>query len=193
MDPITCDGGDLASYEQVELVILAIGLAFRALWIAQFPENYSDIPTHIIDSPYPFSEYEQLSFTVQDLIAGYAESYASLLILILRQWIDYLHRVEELENVCQSRQTRKQKATSDKSAKDAVGNTQIVGDRDVEGKTGRGKSDNHGQKRYVLLYNVAIMTDNSCTPVVNTDLLACHHHFNTFVKRSVYPVCPGSP
>jgi hypothetical protein len=72
MDPIPCDGGDLASYEEVELIILAIRLAFRALWIAQFPEKYSDIPTHIIDSPYPFSKYEQLSFTIQDLLAGYA-------------------------------------------------------------------------------------------------------------------------
>jgi hypothetical protein len=72
-------------------------------------------------------------------------------------------------------------ATSDKSAKDAVGKTQIIRDRDVEGKMGRGKSANHGQKQYVLPYNVAIMTNNSCTPAVNTDLLACHHYFNTFI------------
>ena len=64
----------LASHGQVELVALGCGLAFRALWIAQFPDRYSDVPTHVIDSPYPFSEYEQLSHTIQDLISGYAES-----------------------------------------------------------------------------------------------------------------------
>jgi hypothetical protein len=73
-DPITVDGSsDLAAYAQVELVGLAIGLAFRALWIAQFPEAFSDVPTHVIESPYPFSEYEQLSHNVGDLISGYAE------------------------------------------------------------------------------------------------------------------------
>ena len=69
-DPITSDGENLASYEQVERVILAIGLGFRALWIAQFPEQYLDVPAHIINSPYPFSEYEQLSHTVDNSFLG---------------------------------------------------------------------------------------------------------------------------
>ena len=73
-DPITADNNMLASHGQVELVALGCGLAFRALWIAQFPDRYSDVPTHVIDSPYPFSEYEQLSHTIQDLISGYAKS-----------------------------------------------------------------------------------------------------------------------
>jgi hypothetical protein len=33
MDPITADGNQLASYDQVGLGILAIGLAFCVLWI----------------------------------------------------------------------------------------------------------------------------------------------------------------
>ena len=74
IDPITAEDEMLASYEQVELVILAVGLAFRGLWIAQFPESYSDVPTYIINSPYPFSQYEQLGHQIQDLIAGYAET-----------------------------------------------------------------------------------------------------------------------
>jgi len=73
-DPITADNNMLASQRQVELVALGCGLAFRALWIAQFPDRYSDVPAHVIDSPYPFSKYEQLSHTIQDLISGYAES-----------------------------------------------------------------------------------------------------------------------
>jgi hypothetical protein len=73
-DPITADDNALASYKQVELVILAVGLAFRALWIAQFPEKYSDVPSYIVNSPYPFSEYDQLSNNIHNLIAGYAET-----------------------------------------------------------------------------------------------------------------------
>jgi hypothetical protein len=82
MDPITADGDTLASYQQVELVLLAIGLALRALWIAQFPKNYSDVPNYVIDSPYPFSEYEQLTHNVENLISGYYETYALSIYLI---------------------------------------------------------------------------------------------------------------
>lgn len=73
-DPITADNSAIASSSQVELVALGYGLAFRALWISQFPEEYSDVPAHIINSPYPFSEYEQLGHTLRDLVSGYAES-----------------------------------------------------------------------------------------------------------------------
>ena len=73
-DPITGDNCLVASYSQVALVALGCGLAFRALWIAQFPERYSNVPAHIINSPYPFSEYEQLGHTLHDLLSGYAES-----------------------------------------------------------------------------------------------------------------------
>jgi hypothetical protein len=83
-DPITAADDALASYQQVELVALAIGLAFRALWIAQFPEKYSNVPDYIINSPYPFSEYEQLSHNVHDIISGYAETYVPLLNLNVR-------------------------------------------------------------------------------------------------------------
>jgi hypothetical protein len=80
MDPIMVDGNVLASYKQVELVILGIGLALCGLWVAQFPEKYVDVPIYIDNSPYPFSEYEQLSHTIQDLIVGYAEMWVLLLI-----------------------------------------------------------------------------------------------------------------
>ncbi|KIM87690.1 hypothetical protein PILCRDRAFT_4104 [Piloderma croceum F 1598] len=75
MDPITTDGNMLASYDQVELVILGFGLAFRAIWVAQFPERFSNIPTYIMKSSYPFSEYEQLGYDIEELIAGYDETY----------------------------------------------------------------------------------------------------------------------
>jgi hypothetical protein len=96
-DPITADTGFLASYKQVELVSLGCGLAFRALWIAQFPDRYSDVPAHIINSPYPFSEYEQLSHSIDDLLCGYAETYVALLLLKPLQLSNYVHRIEQIE------------------------------------------------------------------------------------------------
>ena len=84
-DPITADNDMLASYKQVELVILGFGLAFRGLWIAQFPEGYSDLPAHVINSPYPFSQYEQLGHQIKDLISGYAETYILSLLLTILQ------------------------------------------------------------------------------------------------------------
>ena len=74
-DPITADDDALASYPQVELVALGLGLAFRALWVAQFPDRYSDVPAHVINSIYPFSEYDQLSHGIDNIVSGYAETY----------------------------------------------------------------------------------------------------------------------
>lgn len=80
-DPITADGNNLASYDQVELVILGFGLAFRAIWIVQFPDQYPDVPAYIVNSCYPFSEYEQLSHNIDNLLSGYAETYIQTLSL----------------------------------------------------------------------------------------------------------------
>ena len=74
-NPIAADGDSLASYDQVEIVILSFGLAFRVIWIVQFPQQYLDVPTYIINSCYPFSEYDQLSHCIQDLLSGCAETY----------------------------------------------------------------------------------------------------------------------
>jgi hypothetical protein len=65
----------LASHEQVELVCLGIGLAFRGIWIAQFPGNYRDVPDYIINSPYEFAEYERLSNMIDTLISGFRSLY----------------------------------------------------------------------------------------------------------------------
>ena len=65
----------LVPYQQVELVALGFGLALRALWIMQFPEGYSDVPAYVVNSSYPFSLHQQLSYKIEDLIAGYAETY----------------------------------------------------------------------------------------------------------------------
>ena len=69
--PIMADGDSLASYDQVELVALGFGLAFRALWVAQFPGIYSDLPLYVLNSSYPFFKYEQLSHRIENIISGY--------------------------------------------------------------------------------------------------------------------------
>lgn len=89
MDPITADGDVLASYQQVELVIFGLGLAFRALWVVQFPQRYFDVPTYILKSSYPFSEYQQLSHEVDNLISGYGEMYVPLFGIIIGQYTDF--------------------------------------------------------------------------------------------------------
>ena len=72
-DPITVGDNKLASYDQIELVILGFGLAFRGIWIVQFEDQYRDVPSYISDSGYPFSEYEQLGHLIDDLLSGCAE------------------------------------------------------------------------------------------------------------------------
>jgi hypothetical protein len=42
----------------MEIAILAIGLAMRDIFFAQFSNGYSDIPQHVANSSFPFSEYE---------------------------------------------------------------------------------------------------------------------------------------
>ena len=77
-NPLTINGDTLASYQQIELVILGLRLAFRGLWIVQFPNDYTDVPLYIISSPYPFTKYEQLSYMIENLISGLAEAYIPL-------------------------------------------------------------------------------------------------------------------
>ena len=73
-DPLTASNSTLAPYAQVKLVILGLGLAFRAIWIVQFPEQYHNVPAYIVESSYLFSEYEQLSHYAEDLVSGGAET-----------------------------------------------------------------------------------------------------------------------
>jgi hypothetical protein len=123
-DPITADNHKLASYHQVELVALGCGLAFRALWIAQFPDRYSDVPAHIIDSPYPFSTYEQLSHTIQDLLAGYAESSVIFLSLTICLLSNYVHRIQEVK----AHNARRAQSSNQGTSKDTAGNTEDAGE-----------------------------------------------------------------
>jgi hypothetical protein len=53
-DPITAADDALASYKQVELIALAIGLAFQALWVVQFPKKYSYYLPILSTVPIPF-------------------------------------------------------------------------------------------------------------------------------------------
>ena len=70
---ITTEDGYLSSYQQIERIALSLGLAFRALWIAQFPDNYHHVPIYVLNSPYPFVEYDQLGHLIENLIEGYSD------------------------------------------------------------------------------------------------------------------------
>ena len=72
-NPLIAGDGTLAPYAQVKLAILGLGLAFRAIWIVQFPEQNHNVPAYIVESSYLFSEYEQLSHCAEDLVSGCAE------------------------------------------------------------------------------------------------------------------------
>ena len=72
------NGDTLASYQQIELVVLGFRLAFRGLQIAQFPDNFADVPLYIIASPYLFTEHEQLGYQIENLISGFVEVYIPL-------------------------------------------------------------------------------------------------------------------
>jgi hypothetical protein len=56
---------------QVELVILGLGLAFGALQVEPFSEKYFNVTAHIINSIYPFLEYDQLSYNINNLLYDY--------------------------------------------------------------------------------------------------------------------------
>ena len=73
-DLITVGDNNLASYDQIELVILGFGLAFRGIWIIQFEDQYQDVPSYISDSGYPFSKYEQLGHLIDNLLSRCAEA-----------------------------------------------------------------------------------------------------------------------
>lgn len=70
-DPITTNRDTLASYQQLENVILTVGLAFRALRIPQFPEQFQDIPDYVLKSPYSPLQDDQFGLCVKELLTGY--------------------------------------------------------------------------------------------------------------------------
>jgi len=144
MDPITADGNTLAAYKQVELVILSYGLAFRALWVAQFPELYSDVPAHVLNSSYPFSEYEQLGHSIQDLITGYADTYFCFTICLFLFYTNYFDRLKEIESAYADRKRRPKPSAHHGSPKKSVGNKQT----EEELTEGRGKKGPN-PRRYV--------------------------------------------
>ena len=90
----------------------------------------------------------------------------------------------------QRRKTWGKKGISDNSGKDEA---QITGDSDVVDKKGKGKSDNQGQRWYVLSFYLVIVADALHTLPGTSDWLAYHHLFNTFVRRLAYLVGLGTP
>jgi hypothetical protein len=168
MDPITGDGNMLASYKQVELVILGFGLAFRAIWVAQFPERFSNVPTYVLKSSYPFSQYEQLSHSVDDLIAGYSDTYVPLPRTIISQYTDHLQRLEKLKVARRSLPQRLTGPTTKTSSKqvgeEEAADNNVVGDQDIVGRKSKGDTDGPSHERYVQVPTIENNTNSSHIP-----------------------------
>ena len=145
-DPIIADGDTLASYDQVELITLAFGLAFRALWVAQFPGIYFNVPPYILNSSYPFTEYEQLSHKIENIISGYIDMYVPSVRLIVNRYPYRIQRLQELEVSYPTWNSMGKASTSQKTMASA------------EGEKGKVRAD----KQYVMLphpsntYNIPI-------------------------------------
>lgn len=90
------DDDNLASYNRVEIVALAIGLAMRDIWVTQFPENFSGIPVHVTNSPFEFREYEQLSYDAKTLLDGYEDLFVSYILLIICSISDEIDRLTQI-------------------------------------------------------------------------------------------------
>lgn len=75
-EPVTTSTNKLASYQTIEIVALSIGLAMRDLAAIQFQEN-SILPTHLVNSPLEFRQYETLSHVAENLIKGWEDLYVS--------------------------------------------------------------------------------------------------------------------
>ena len=64
---ITTEDRYLSLYQEIERIALGLDLAFRALWIAQFPDDYHHVPIYVLNSPYPFIEYDQLGHLIKNI------------------------------------------------------------------------------------------------------------------------------
>lgn len=74
---LTTEDHYLASYKQVKHVALGFGLVLCTLWIAQFLDSCDKVPAYIFESPYPFMQYEQLCYKIEDCITRYEDMYVS--------------------------------------------------------------------------------------------------------------------
>jgi hypothetical protein len=71
-EPSVGEDNNLASYRTVERVVLSIGLAMRDLSAKQFKED-SELPRHVVKSPFEFRHHENLSHVAENLVSGFED------------------------------------------------------------------------------------------------------------------------
>jgi hypothetical protein len=75
-EPVTARNNSLASHQTIEIVALSIGLAMRDIAAIQFQDD-SILPSHLVNSPLKFREFEALSHCTQDLLKGWEDMYVT--------------------------------------------------------------------------------------------------------------------
>jgi hypothetical protein len=75
-EPVTTRDKSLASYQTIETVVLSVGLAMRDIAAIQFQED-STLPTHVVNSPLQFRQYEALSHCTQNILIGWEDMYVT--------------------------------------------------------------------------------------------------------------------
>ena len=169
-NPLTINGDTLASYQQIELVILGLRLAFRGLWIAQFPNDYTDVPLYIISSPYPFTKHEQLSTWLRISYLGLQKHTSHFHMSCTIS--NYFFRLKEITTAYPANPVRLLKAlvTKDSGGKqwDAPSNNHNWSDNVRQSSkviSKDAKHDNKGQNKwYVHLYVDAMDTQTHVPP-----------------------------
>lgn len=74
--PVTTRDKSLASHQTIETVALSIGLAMRDIAAIQFQDD-AILPTHLVNSPLQFRQYETLSHCTQNLLVGWEDMYVT--------------------------------------------------------------------------------------------------------------------
>lgn len=75
-EPVTARNNSLASHQTIEIVALSIGLAMRDIAAIQFQDD-SVLPSHLVNSPLQFRQFESLSHCTQDLLKGWEDMYVT--------------------------------------------------------------------------------------------------------------------
>jgi hypothetical protein len=75
-EPVTARNNSLASHQTIEIVALSVGLAMRDIAAIQFQDD-SVLPSHLVNSPLQFRQFESLSHCTQNLLKGWEDMYVT--------------------------------------------------------------------------------------------------------------------
>jgi len=75
-NPVTARNMSLASHQTIEIVALSIGLAMCDISGIQFVDD-AILPSHVVNSPLQFRQYETLAHCTQNLLTGWEDMYVA--------------------------------------------------------------------------------------------------------------------